>query len=86
MNSQQSLTANNHRPTTLWFLLPLLTYILGYGALRLSGQALVFQYGDGNRELWSNIDRISYVGPALQAMYLPLISAECAVRHLEWSP
>lgn len=61
-------------------------YICGYLALRASGVATIFSYGTGDRELWSNIDRIPHVGPVLQSMYLPLIRMECSWRNLEWSP
>ena len=71
---------------TSWQWLWLFTYCLGYGALRLNKQASVLHYRTDDRELWSNIDRIPRIGPALQAMYLPLIRVECAIRDLEWSP
>jgi hypothetical protein len=64
----------------------LVAYAGGYAALRFTGQATVFHYGTGDRELWSNIDRIPMVGSALQISYLPLIHIECALRLLEWSP
>ena len=63
-----------------------LVYVVGYMALRITGEATIFSYGTGERELWSNIDRMPTVGKTLQAMYLPLIYAECSTRDLEWSP
>jgi hypothetical protein len=71
-------------PRLLW-LLPLI-YFLGYVAIRLSGQAVVFNYGTGDRELWSNVDRVPHFGPALQRIYMPLLRGECTLRHLKWSP
>jgi hypothetical protein len=75
------------RPSAYWSLVCLLTtYLGGYALLRGTGTAYVLQYGSGERELWSNIDRIPMVGPAVQTVYLPLIHAECALRDLAWSP
>jgi hypothetical protein len=77
----------HHGVGVSWLLICLLVvYGGGYAALRLTGTAVVFHYGTGDRELWSNIDRMPVVGPALQTAYLPLIHAECSLRHLEWSP
>ena len=77
----------HHKAAAGWLLMCLLAvYVCGYAALRVSGTAVVFHYGTGDRELWSNIDRIPVVGPGLQTAYLPLIHAECSLRHLEWSP
>ena len=77
----------DHKAAAVWLLMCLLAvYVCGYAALRVGGIAVVFHYETGDRELWSNIDRIPRVGPVLQAAYLPLIHAECSLRHLEWSP
>ena len=76
-----------HMKEASWLLIFILfIYFMGYATLRLTGQAMVFHYGTGDRELWSNIDRIPVIGPSLQTMYLPLIHSECALRNLEWSP
>jgi hypothetical protein len=64
----------------------LIAYLSGCAVLRVTDKAVVLSYGTGDRELWSNIDRIPMIGPALQTVYLPPILLECKLRHLEWSP